>query len=59
MAYEQRPGSGSLFKNRNRDKDTSPNLVGAALLELEGKLVEVGLSAWTKESPKAGSEETR
>jgi hypothetical protein len=55
MAYEQRPNSGQLFKNRERKNPNAPNLKGTGLLELEdGSLVELELAAWTKESPKAG-----
>src|SRR5262249_27481111 len=55
-AYEQKPGQGQLFKNRNRgDNDRAPNLKGTALLQLEdGQTVELDIAAWTKESQKAG-----
>ena len=53
--FENRPGQGALFKNRDRKNDRAPNLKGDALLQLEtGELVEVEVAAWTKESEKAG-----
>ena len=55
MPFEQRPNSGSLFKNRERKNDKAPNLKSTGLLELEdGSLIELELAAWTKESQKAG-----
>lgn len=56
MPFEQRPGSGSLFKNRDHEKNPkAPNLKGTALLQLtDGSLVEIEISAWTKESERAG-----
>lgn len=45
MAWEQREGQGSLFRNEQRSKDTHPNARGTALIG--GVLYEV--SAWTKE----------
>lgn len=44
MAYENREGSGSLFANRKREKETHPNARGDALIG--GVLYEI--SAWTK-----------
>ena len=32
MAYEMRPGSGSLFKNENKTTDNHPNLKGKIML---------------------------
>jgi hypothetical protein len=45
MAYEMKDMSGSVFKNKKRDRDTSPNLTGSALIF--GK--EVWVNAWVKE----------
>lgn len=42
--YTPRDGSGSLFRNNKRDKDTQPNARGDAMIG--GVLYEV--SAWTK-----------
>jgi hypothetical protein len=52
MPYEQRPNTGSLFKNDKKgDNPKAPNLKGTALLELEdGRLVELDLAAWTRET---------
>lgn len=44
MAYEQRDGSGSLFPNDKREKDTHPNLRGS--ITING--VAYWLDAWTK-----------
>jgi hypothetical protein len=45
MAYEMRPGSGSLFKNENKTTDNHPNLKGKIMLP-NGEIRWV--SAWTK-----------
>lgn len=50
MAFEQKDNSGSLFKNTKREKDTHPNATGTAMIDG----VEYYVSAWTKESEKAG-----
>jgi hypothetical protein len=44
LAYEHREGSGSLFKNDKREKDSQPNARGDALVG--GILYEI--AAWTK-----------
>ena len=55
MAYEQKPGSGSLFRNKRKEEgDKRPNLTGKALLQVGDQLVEVELSGWTRESERAG-----
>jgi hypothetical protein len=56
MGFENRPGQGALFRNRHKgENDNAPNLKGTALLQLnDGQLVEIEISAWTKESEKAG-----
>jgi hypothetical protein len=55
MPFEQRPGTGALFKNRHHDNPNAPTLKGNGLLQLDnGRVVEVELAAWTKESAKAG-----
>jgi type II secretory pathway component PulJ len=43
--FEQRPNTGSLFKNDKREKDTHPHATGSALIDG----VEYWVSAWTKE----------
>ena len=45
MAFEQKPNSGTLFKNTRREKDTHPEYVGK--VNIEGKVYD--LSAWVKE----------
>jgi hypothetical protein len=45
MAYEMRPGSGSLFKNENKTTDNHPNLKGKIMLP-NGEIR--WMSAWTK-----------
>lgn len=46
MAYEQKPNSGSLFKNDKKEKDTHPDYTGNALIGGE----EYWISAWLKET---------
>ena len=43
--FEQRPDTGTLFKNERREKDTHPHATGTALIGG----VEYWVSAWTKE----------
>jgi hypothetical protein len=47
MAYEMRPGSGSLFKNDKKTEDRHPNLKGKVMLP-NGEVR--WLSAWTKKT---------
>jgi hypothetical protein len=47
MAYEMRPGSGSLFKNDKRTEERHPNLKGKVMLP-NGEVR--WLSAWTKKT---------
>jgi hypothetical protein len=55
MPYEQRPSTGSLFSNRGRKNGKAPNFKGSGLLELDGgRLVELDLAGWTRESERAG-----
>jgi hypothetical protein len=51
LAYEHREGSGSLFKNDKREKDSQPNARGDALVG--GILYEI--AAWTKTDKKTAS----
>ena len=46
MAWEQKPNTGSLFKNDDRKEETHPHAKGTALIDG----VEYWVSAWTKES---------
>jgi uncharacterized protein (DUF736 family) len=50
MAYEMKEGAGSLFKNLNKATENHPDYNGSIMVN--GK--EHWLSAWVKESPKAG-----
>ena len=47
MAYEMRPGSGSLFRNDKKTTDKHPSLKGRVMLP-NGE--ERWLSAWTKKT---------
>lgn len=49
MAYKQKPGDGSLFKNDKKEKDNHPDYKGSAVLP-DG--TPVWLSAWIKKSEK-------
>jgi hypothetical protein len=48
MAYEHKDGSGALFKNTKKEKDTHPDYRGE--LMLNGVLLEV--AAWIKDGAK-------
>jgi len=50
MAYEMKEGAGSLFKNTRKISESHPDFTGSIMIN--GK--EHWLSAWVKESPKAG-----
>jgi hypothetical protein len=54
MPYEQRPGSGTLFRNREKKNPNHPDLKGDALVEIDGQLYQLELAAWTKQSERAG-----
>lgn len=45
MAYEQKPNSGTLFKNDRKEKDSHPDYKGSALIGG----VEYWISAWEKQ----------
>jgi uncharacterized protein (DUF736 family) len=47
MAYEQRPNTGSLFKNDKKETDSHPDYKGSGLIEGVG---EVWLDAWINTS---------
>ena len=50
MAYETRPNTGSLFKNKNKETEKHPNMTGKALVDG----VWYWVSAWTKQSDNVG-----
>jgi hypothetical protein len=50
MAFEHREGSGNLFKNSRKQKDTHPDYQGECLIN--GKLMQI--AGWIKDG-KAGS----
>ena len=56
LPYQERPNSGSLFRNRDLGKNPkAPTMKGEALLELEdGRLVRLDIAGWSRESEKAG-----
>jgi uncharacterized protein (DUF736 family) len=51
MAYQQRPNSGSLFKNNRKEKDNHPDYNGEA--EINGKPMYI--SAWIKKTQNGGT----
>jgi uncharacterized protein (DUF736 family) len=51
MAYEQKDGQGSLFKNKRKETDNHPDYNGS--ITING--VECWLSAWIK-TPKGGGD---
>jgi hypothetical protein len=44
MAYEQKDNSGSMFRNKRREKDSQPNVTGKAMV---GGVMYY-MDAWTK-----------
>jgi hypothetical protein len=55
MPYEHKPGSGSLFRNRDAlGNPKAPSMTGTALLEIGDDLYDIEIAGWSKESPKAG-----
>jgi hypothetical protein len=50
MAYELRDNSGSIFKNKRKEKDTHPDMAGEVMIDG----VVYWISGWSKESEKAG-----
>lgn len=54
MAFQQKVGSGSLFKNKKRSSDKSPTLKGTALVQVGNQTVTLELAGWDRHSDKAG-----
>lgn len=54
MAFQQKVGSGSLFINKKRSSDKSPNLKGTALVQIGNQVVTLELAGWERHSDKAG-----
>lgn len=50
MAYEQKPNTGSVFKNDRKEKDSHPDIKGSALVDG----VEYWISGWRKEGERGG-----
>lgn len=50
MAYEMRDNSGSMFKNKRKEKETHPDMAGEVMIDG----VVYWISGWSKESDKAG-----
>lgn len=55
MAYQQKPGQGSLFQNRKRSSDKAPTLKGTALVQIGDNMVTLELAGWERHSDKAGN----
>lgn len=55
MAYQQNPGSGTLFKNK-KEKSSQPDYRGPLILDRDLKAGDkIELAAWVKE-PKSGGD---
>lgn len=55
MAFEQKPGQGSLFKNK-KEKDSQPDYRGTLIADRDYKAGDkIELAAWVK-TPKNGGE---
>lgn len=53
MAYEPKPGDGSLFKNDKKTADNHPNATGYIIAHRDIKAGEkLQLAAWTKDGAK-------
>lgn len=50
MAFQQKDGTGSLFKNDKKEKDTDPDYKGSALING----VDCWIGSWLKVSKKNG-----
>ena len=55
MAYEHNPGNGSLFKNKNKKTEKSPQYTGGGVIVVppmpNGGELKVDLAGWVKEGP--------
>lgn len=52
MSYENKPGTGALFKNEQKKSDKHPDLRGPFYESIEGETVEREISAWVRKSKK-------
>ncbi len=51
--FQHKPGSGSLFQNQYKNKDTQPDYTGKILISRDYKAGdEIKLAAWKRESTK-------
>jgi hypothetical protein len=54
MAYEAKPGTGTLFRNRDQKTDKHSDFKGECQVEINGRLYPLDIAMWRKESERAG-----
>lgn len=52
MSYDNKPGTGALFKNRNKKSDAAPDYRGPYYEKVGDGVVEREIAAWAKISQK-------
>ena len=50
MTYENKPGTGALFKNDKKGNDKAPDYRGPIYERIDGDVVERQISAWLRKS---------
>lgn len=50
MSYENKPWTGTLFKNDYKQNEKHPDYKGKFYVNLDGQIVEFELAAWIRES---------
>lgn len=50
MSYENKPWTGTLFKNDYKQNEKHPDYKGKFYVALDGQVVEFELAAWVRES---------